>query len=59
MSALFKRSLSLERKDALEIGGALLLRNTCLNLLGQVLPGPNVGNLSIAVGRRSQYSRGG
>lgn len=39
MTAFFKRSQSLEHKDALEIGGALLLRNTCLNLLGQVLPG--------------------
>jgi O-antigen/teichoic acid export membrane protein len=39
MTAFFKRSMSLEHKDALEIGGTLLLRNTCLNLLGQVLPG--------------------
>lgn len=39
MTALSKRSLSLEHKDAFEIGGALLLRNTCLNFLGQVLPG--------------------
>ena len=37
--ALFRHSRSLEHKDALDIGGSLLLRNTFLNLLGQVLPG--------------------
>ena len=37
--AYFKWSSNLEQKGPLEIGGSLLLRNTCLNFLGQVLPG--------------------
>lgn len=37
--AILKWSSSLEQKGPLEIGGSLLLRNTCLNFLGQVLPG--------------------
>ncbi len=35
----FKWSSNLEQKGLLKIGGSLLLRNTCLNFLGQVLPG--------------------
>lgn len=37
--AILKWSSSLEQKGPLEIGGSLLLRNTCLNFLGQMLPG--------------------